>query len=302
MRNGRGLIALGLEVALAALLLGAAGVGLWQLNRPLPGAGDLIVERLPESAATVDARGPLAYRQGHLPEALRLWSRDLLSFDESAGGLAGAEVLEERVRSLGLEPGSQVVVYDDGSGEDAALVVLVLRSFGFDARVLQGGVDGWARRGGELSTEAAPQASARSPALEFDGRLIVDPAEAHTHIAENEVAPLDVREPDAYGEGHLEGAVNLPVAELLPGGETPRYSVLSRALGPARITRDTHPLVYGSNAGEAAVAWLALAAYGVEHIHVLPSPYPALVEEGFAISQTTTPAATSTRSSSVCWR
>jgi thiosulfate/3-mercaptopyruvate sulfurtransferase len=305
MRGRQGVYALGLEVLLAALLLSAAGLGLWQLNRPLPQAGALIVRAVPEGAAVVDARGPLAYRRGHLPEARRLWARDLLSFQESSGGLADREALERRVRSLGLEPGGLAVVYDDGEGEEAALVVLVLRSFGIDARYLQGGMRAWVRNGGEASEGAEPPRAGRGAEgqdLGFDRRLIVDPAEAQIHIAANEVAPLDVRGRDAYLQGHLEGAVNLPVAELLPGGVTPRWSVLRRALGPARITRDTHPLVYGADATQAAMAWLALGAYGVAHIHVLTDPFPTLAAEGLTVSETVTPAATSTRTSSVCWR
>lgn len=296
------MVAVGIEIALAALLLSAAGLGLWQLNRPLPNASALIAREIPDSAALVDARGPLAFGRGHLPGAGRLWARDLLSFDESAGSLADTEELARAVRSLGLEPGGMVSVYDDGDGEEAALVVMVLRAFGFDARFLAGGVQAWSERGGELSTVAAPQQEAHPAELEFDRRLVVEPAAAHAHIAANEVAPIDVRAREGYLEGHLEGAVNVPVSDLLPGGDPPRYSVLSRSLGPARITRDTHPLVYGATPGQAALAWLALAAYGVEHIHVLGDPYPALVEEGFAISETSTPAATSTRTSSVCWR
>jgi thiosulfate/3-mercaptopyruvate sulfurtransferase len=302
MRSRRGLLALGIEIALAALLLGAAGVGLWQLNRPLPRATALIARNIPAGAAVVDARGRLAYRQGHLPEARRLWARDLLSFGESAGALADPEVLESKVLALGLEPGRPIVVYDDGGGDEAALVVLVLHAFGFNARLLQGGLGSWHLRGGELSQAPEPEPAATAFDLEFDRRLLVDATEARAHMAADEVAPLDVRVRDDYLEGHLEGAVSMPAAELLPGGETPRWSVLSRALGPARITYDTHPLIYGADAAQAAVAWLALAAYGVEHIHVLPQPYPVLVDRGFEISRTTTPAATSTRTSSVCWR
>lgn len=296
------MVTVAIEVVLAALLLGAAGLGLWQLNRPLPKAGELIVRQVPPSAQLVDARGPLAFRRGHLPGAVHLWARHLLAFEESAGALAEPEQLKREVLSLALEPGAEVVVYDDGSGEEAALVMLVLRAFGFDVRYLAGGVRSWTERGGELSDAPAAELEAGSDELEFDRRLIVDPADARGHIAANEVAPLDVRARQAYLEGHLEGAVNLPVSELLPAGEPPRFSVLSRALGPARITHDTHPLIYGAAPGQAALAWLALAAYGVEHIHVLASPYPALAEAGFPISETATPAATSTRTSSVCWR
>lgn len=302
MKSSRGVAAVGLEVVLALLLAGAAGLGIWQLNRPLPGASELIVEGVAENAVVVDARGPLAYRRGHLPDARRLWARDLLAFGERAGGLKAPEELAGVVSSLGLEPGAEIVVYDDGDGSEAALVVLVLRSFGIDARLLSGGIGRWQELGGSISDSPEPKVGQRTEVLELDRRLIVASDEAQLHLAENEVAPVDVREREEYVQGHLEGAVNVELTELLPGGEPPRWSVLNRAFGPARLTEDTHPLVYGADATQAAVGWLALAAYGVTHVHVLSDPYPTLVDQGFAVSTTDVPAATSTRTSSVCWR
>lgn len=291
-----------IEIVLAALLLAAGGVGAWQLNRPLPAAHELLLAAPPEGAVVLDARGSLAYRRGHLPGALRLWARDLLAFEgEVPGMLAAPDVIADRLRSLGLGADATVVVYDDG-GQDAPLVTLVLRSFGLDAYLLEGGLEGWLARGGTLTTVATSPPEPGLETLGFDPRLLVAADETRQHIDENAVAPVDTREAFAYGVGHIDGAVNLAASQLLPNGSLPRWSDLDRLLQAARLTRDTHPIIYGASVAEAAQAWLVLASYGIEHLHVYAGPYQGLVVAGLPISQSVSLAANSTRSSSVCWQ
>lgn len=298
----RGGIGLGLELVLAALLLVAAGLGAWRLNRPLPDPRGVVVTAVPEGAVLVDARGPLAYRRGHLPGARHLFARDLLAFDGPAGGLAAPERLEARVRALGLAPGDRVVVVDDGDARDAPLVTLVLRAFGIDAAVLAGGMPAALAAGLEPTREPGPRPAAAAVPLRFDDLLLVRPEEARARLAEGLVAPLDARDAEAYLAGHLEDAVSLPAAALLPEGVLPRWSELHEGFRRARITADTHPLIYGADAAQAARAWLAAAAYGLPHVHVLGEPYEGLVAAGLPVSRTVTARAVSTPSASVCWR
>ncbi len=293
----------GIEVLLAALLLGFGGLGLWQLNRPLSAEGNLIVSDVPEGSVLLDARGPLAYRSGHLPGALRLWSRDLLAFEgEVPGMLASPEALAETLAALGLDTTRPVVVYDAGTGEDAPMVTLVLRAMGLDAYLLRGGLELWRSNGGSVTTELPPAPEPSSAVLTFDSRLLVDAEGTRRHLEENAVAPLDTRAAPLYMSGHLDGAINLEASQLLPAGTFPRWSELDRLLAPARLTRDTHPIIYGESVAEAAQAWLALAAYGVTHIHVYSGPFEGLVTAGLPITQVVAQAATSTRTSSVCWQ
>lgn len=289
------------EVVLTLLLLLAAGLGFYRLNRPLPNADALVVSAVPEDAVVVDARGPLAYRQGHLAGAHHLYARELLSF-EDGGGLASPDALAERLRALGLSPGEPVVVYDAGDGRDAPLVTLMLRAFDVDARMLEGGLEAWRERGGDVS-DAVPDAPEPSDArFSLDERLLAGADEAREHLEEGAIAPLDVRSRAEYEREHVEGAVHLPADALLAGGELPRWSELADRLEPARITRDTHPFVYGGDVREAARAFLALRAYGIDHLHVHRGSYEALERAGLPLSQTESTRASSERSSSICWR
>lgn len=298
-----GLMIQGVEVLLALLLMSAAGLGLWQLNRPLPNAEALLTERVPEGALLIDARGSLSYRRGHLPGAYQLWSRDLLSFTgEVSGTLAEPETIAAKLRTLGLGEDSRVVVYDDGDGQNAPLVLLVLQAFGIEAQILEGGVTGWLERSGELSRDMPPTPEPSQADFNFDDTLLVNAEESKVHLVETEVAPVDTRDPNAYLQGHIETAVNIQAERLLPQDGLPRWSLLNNQLERARITLDTHPLIYGAEVAEAAQAWLALKAYGIEHIHVYHAPYGGLVEAGLPVSEAESIRAVSTPSSSVCWR
>ncbi|HEX7021259.1 MAG TPA: rhodanese-like domain-containing protein [Trueperaceae bacterium] len=292
-----------LEVALALLLAGAAGLGFYQLNRPLPAADALITTSIADGVVVLDARGSLSYRRGHIPGAEQLWSRNLLSFTgEVAGALARPEALAEKLRALGLTPASRVVVYDDGDGQNAPLVLLVLHAFGLDAKLLLGGLEAWRAQGGEPVRESPPKPTPSRAEFHFDDRLVVNAEEAREHLAENAIAPVDTREPGAYRAQHIAKAVNLSADTLLPDGQLPRWSVLHNQLQRARITMDIHPFIYGSDISEAARAWLALRAYGIPHMHIYRAPYQGLVQAGLPVSHTESIRATSTPSSSVCWQ
>jgi 3-mercaptopyruvate sulfurtransferase SseA len=303
VRLRRGFLTHGVEIALAVALIAAGGAGAWQLNRPLPNAAALVVGSIPEGALVIDARGSLAYRRGHLPGAHQLWSRDLLSFTADVpGSLAEPADIAERFSALGLAPGQPVVVYDDGGAQDAPLVVLVLHAFGIDARLLEGGVAAWLAAGGELGDEPPPPPARHDTDRAFDRRLLVDAEETLEHLAENLIAPLDLRDPESYRAQHLDGAVSMPADALFGPEGLPRWSDLANRLAAARITMDTHPLVYGADLHQAARGWLALSAYGLPHIHVFAGPFDALVAAGAPVTDTPSDRATSVPSSSVCWR
>ncbi|MEX2502111.1 MAG: rhodanese-like domain-containing protein [Trueperaceae bacterium] len=292
-----------IEIGLAALLTAAAGLGLYGLNRPLPNAHALIVRDVPSDAVVLDARGSLAYRNEHLPGARPLWSRTLLSFDGPVPGmLAAPDALADTLRAVGLSSDDRIVVYDDGDGRNAPLVLLVLHAFGLDARLLEGGLEAWRASVGETVAGPPPEATPSETSFAFDRRLLVPADEAEEHLAEHAVAPVDLRTAQAYGAGHLENAVRLDADALLAEGGLPRWSALHARLQQLRLTRDTHPLVYGGDLQQAARAWLLLDAYGIQHVHVYHGPFEGLTQAGLPLSRTASAQATSTPSGSVCWR
>jgi thiosulfate/3-mercaptopyruvate sulfurtransferase len=109
----------------------------------------------------LDVRSPAEYdgshgyacdpRQGHIPGARNL----------DVGRLAGLSADDVR-EQLGLEPGSEVVVYCHSGGR-SAFAAQVLRALGYDARNYVGSWHEWSRDPG-LPAERGPRASASAEA------------------------------------------------------------------------------------------------------------------------------------------
>lgn len=296
MRRRASLVAV---AVLAALLLSTSALAVWRLNRPYPQRAAVVTDDPHYGSAVIDARGPLAYHRGHAKGARELYARSLLSYTGRVGGvLAEPASVADRLHALGLAPGEKVLVYGAGDGRDAGLVALVLQAYGVAARLLRGGVTALP---GPL-TRAVPVVTPTTAPFQRDPRLLVAAADAPEHLRENAVAPVDVRPAARYGEGHVTGAIDLPAADLLPGGHLPRYATLDARLQRAHITRLTHVLVYGDDLRDAAAAWLALSAYGVRRVHVLSAPYPALIAAGAPTSRASAQVTTAEPNGSLCWK
>ena len=300
--NPTGFAGRGIGLTLTLALVAVALAGGWRLNRAYPAESEVWAASVPPDAVVFDARGPLSYAGGHLPGARQLWSRDLLSYAGPVPQtLADPEALADRFSAAGLTPGDTAVVYDDGGGADAPLVAMVLAAFGVEARVLVGGAAQWVAAGGTLETGASPPVVAEDGDWTFDDLLLVPTGEIAAHLTDALVAPVDLRDSAAYAALHLEQAVSVPAASLVPSGSLPRWSEMAGLLSRARIADDTHVLLYGADLAEAARGWLALRAFGREHLHVVAGPFELLGAAGLPMTSAPLARAESKRTSSVCW-
>jgi thiosulfate/3-mercaptopyruvate sulfurtransferase len=218
---------------------------------------------------------------GHLPGAR------FLDLDRHLAGAAGpggrhplppAESLQAALRALGLTDQSPVVVYDGGSGLSAARAWWVLRWSGLArVRVLDGGLPAW------LADPARPTESgpAAPPAA---GSVTVRPGAMPTvtvHQVDRAIGSgidaqgaadhpvlLDVRAAARYrGEvepldpvaGHIPGAVNLPIGELMrPDGTYRPAAEIATVLQAVGLTDGT-PAIASCGSGVTACQ-LVLAA------------------------------------------
>ena len=188
------------------------------------------------AARLVDLRwapqGPKAidrYRAGHLPGAAFV---DLDTDLAQPGGpgrhpFPAVERFAALLGRLGIGAGTEVVVYDDGSGAIAARLWFMLRVHGHArAAVLDGGLAAWTAAGLALSTVEPRIEPVAPPALLRDESRLVDRAAVAARPAD--ALLLDARAPERYrGEvepidraaGHIPGAVNAPFSgNLLPTG------------------------------------------------------------------------------------
>ena len=104
-------------------------------------------------------------------------------------------------------------------------------------------------------------------------------AEAKAHIQEIEPAELkaehgdqlvliDVREPDEFAEGHIDGAVNMPRGTLeFVVGRHPVLAAIAEE-SPAELA-DTKIVLYCGSGARSALAAQSLMAMGFKNIHSL---------------------------------
>lgn len=182
-------------------------------------------------AVLLDARGGAdAYARGHLEGALHAaLDRDLSTaaepgHDPARGGRHPLPPLERWCAQLGawgIGPGTQVLVYDDQAGANAAARVWwMLRAVGHHAVwVMDGGLQA-ARLAGWAMTTRVPRPGPREPYPAHAWLLpTADAARVDALRRRPDALVLDVRAAPRYrGEsepldpvaGHIPGAVNLP--------------------------------------------------------------------------------------------
>jgi thiosulfate/3-mercaptopyruvate sulfurtransferase len=239
----------------------------------------------PDAPTVLDCRWQLAggadragYARGHLPGAVFVdLDRDLAAPPGEGGRhpLPDRAAFQAAMRRAGVRSHHPVVAYDQGEPGGAARAWWLLGHFGHqDVRVLDGGLRAWVAAGLPLVTDPPlvpdPPAAADPPADDPSGpgpgdftagpggRAVVD-ADGAAWLAGNGVL-LDARaaaryqgveEPVDPVAGHIPGAVNLPVGELLTERGLASPDELRRAFA-ARGARAGVPI--GAACGSGVVA------------------------------------------------
>ncbi len=183
-----------------------------------PAAPDAGVPYHPES-------GRADYGRGHIPGAAFLDVRDELSDPDAElfFMFPSRERFVEAMERNGIGTGLRVVLYSAGSIMWATRVWWMLRAFGFEAAVLDGGFDKWTAEGRALSTEARTYPRARfearpRPGLFVDRHAVRDALGDEDTLLVNALAEEFYRgvTPSRYGRrGRIPGSVSVPAASLL---------------------------------------------------------------------------------------
>lgn len=175
-----------------------------------------------------------AFAAGHIPGARYLDLDSQLS-DHSRTGLGRhplptGPALQESLRSLGVNDGDTVVVYDDGQAAGSSRAWWTLTAAGLeDVRILDGGWSAWQESGGAVETGPATAPAPGDVTVTYgdlyDGARRTLTKEQAAATGEHSVL-LDARAPERYrGEtepvdpvaGHIPGAANLPSTSVLDG-------------------------------------------------------------------------------------
>ncbi len=191
--------------------------------------------------ATPDA-GEQAYRAGHIRNAIYAHlDRDLSSPRTARSGrhpLPAPQDLEATLRTWGLTPTTQVIVYDADNGAFAARLWWLLRWVGHSAvAVLDGGMKAW-REAGLPESQDVPKRSASQFVVRPDDSLWLRAEDVQGKLTDARWRLLDARAPERYAgkvepidpvAGHVPGAVNHPFGRNLDSN--------TRFLSPSELAR-----------------------------------------------------------------
>lgn len=212
------------------------------------------------------------YQKAHIPGAVYLHFNDTRIAVPSGGyRVPTAEEGARLLGALGIEPHTQVVIYDDMGGLHAARLFFTLDLFGH-ARMalLNGGIQAWRRSGFPVTREIPPVSStAYSPALHPE--RVTSAEGILPRLKDPTVALVDARSPAEYtGKevrakrgGHIPGAVNLEWSQQLRPDGTFRPTEELRALYLARgVTPDKTVIAYCQTHHRSAHSYFVLRLLG----------------------------------------
>lgn len=217
-------------------------------------------------------------RAGHVPHATLMPSEDFFRADKR---FKPAEEIRRMLRHQGITPEQQVLSYCGGGGA-AAVPYFALRFLaGHDkVRLFQESQRGWLEDPRELPvwTYAQPQLlrdsawvkAFASPMLKAFGL--------------SKVSVIDLRPAEAYAQGHLPTALNLPI-QAFQGLDT---AALAARLGQLGLDRSHEAVLVSSGGGlnaESALALLMLEQVGQARVSLLLDNTEAWAERGFALAR-----------------
>ncbi|MDP1899970.1 MAG: rhodanese-like domain-containing protein [Rubrivivax sp.] len=223
----------------------------------------------------IDASPSQLHQQQHIPGAIH---SDLFTFGPKDLSIAQ---IEERLRSWGVSPGQQVILYDQGGTYMATRLFWDLVHHGFPPEsllILDGGMSKWLSTGGEVTKAATPTprpGTIRMTTLNQDVRVRLPEFLAASGDPRNNVL-LEALEPSYFfgGAAFFNRAGHVPQATLMPS--TDFYNPDKTFKSPQEIRRmldhlgikpEQQVLTYCGGGGAAAVPFFALK-YMLNYPHV----------------------------------
>lgn len=220
----------------------------------------------------IDVRSAEAFAAGHVPGAVHLDVKALRAeVDGVAEQLAPRASVAAVLGALGVDPGDEVIVVDEGSTPAAARVVWTLLYFGHPparVRMLDGGWAAWVAAKGPQSAAAAEVVASEGAAVgEARPELRVDAAWVLAHLGDPQVLLVDVRSDEEWSAGRIPGAqhVEWKRARGADGrllAEPGLRELYARALASPTVA------VYCKSGMRASLTWLVLATLGHPDVRV----------------------------------
>lgn len=224
-------------------------------------------------------------RAGHIPNGVLLPSADFFNADKT---FKSADEITKMLKHLGIRPDQQVYSYC-GGGVAASVPFFALKFMANypNVKLYKESEMGWLSddRGLPYWTYDAPFLMRETKWLQFWAGATI------RAFGGAQVSILDVRPADAFNEGHVPFAVNIPAETFRSRLSDPRR--MAEILGAAGVS-PSHEAVVISGAGvtrESALAFVMLEALGQAKVSVFTDSLDHWATLGFALKKDATPAA-----------
>ena len=224
----------------------------------------------------LDTRDQAMFDAGHAPGAVRVPAEE---WDKAAKtgdiGFNKTAYWDEALGSLGVDPSTVAVTYDDGQMTNAARVWFILQYFGVRAVILNGG---WTAlsAAARLPAGAGPSKAVFRAAPGAGSVGLIDRetlkrqlgAEAHVFDTRTraEFTGEDAR--NRSRSGHLPGARHLSHADLLDNGVVRPAAALRSMMEGAGFGPGDHIVTHCEGGGRAALGAAAAVRAGFDDVRV----------------------------------
>jgi thiosulfate/3-mercaptopyruvate sulfurtransferase len=248
------------------------------------------------SLAVVDCRfdlkdtsaGGRAYETAHIPGAVYAdVDRDLSAPKTGTNGrhpLPEVDIFVATLGRLGIDAGTQVVVYDQDSGGFASRLWWMLRWLGHDGvALLDGGFAKWSGEGRPTKSgvESRPR---RVFGPHVQPQMMANAADVEGIVGKSDWRLIDARAPERFrGDiepidkvaGHIPGAVNVPFLENLDANGTFKSpaDLAERFRNASGSTPTDHLVVYCGSGVTACQNLLALEHAGMHGAKLYPGSW-----------------------------
>ena len=240
---------------------------------------------------SVPQAGREMYNAGHIPGAIYMClDEDLSSAVTETSGrhpLPEWQILEERLRAVGVNQNSQIVVYDHVGGRIACRMWWILRHWLRHActAVLDGGIIAWQEDGYTLDKEEPLPRQRGDFCAKSNDKEWVSTKEMEHLVETGEATIVDARsesrfrgesEPVDAKAGHIPGAINIPMDDNLDSNNLLRPSEELRD----RFKGISLPVVHSCASGvTACVNILAMEVAGLPAGRLYPGSWSEWIRD-----------------------
>ena len=217
------------------------------------------------------------FEAGHIPGARFLDLATLVDPDSDVpAAIPTAEQLAERLGSLGVSNEARVVLYDDSAVKTAARAWFILRLYGVDVAILDGGLGKWKAEDRPLESSVVNAEPASFAASDGTG-AVASRSDVLANIDSADRLVLDARDAKRFSgalpdfrpnvaRGHIPGSANLPFDRVLNDDGTYKTPEELRAIF-AEAGVDERPVTTTCGGGvTAAVLLFALHLAGRDDV------------------------------------